>query len=243
MKTKTILITGSSRGIGAATAVRAASQGMKVILHGSKKTKELVELAQSLNAEYITCDVADAKAVDQAVTDIIKRCGTIDALVNCAGIVRPAPLLEADTANWLEHYTVNVLGTVHFIQSVAPHMKHAGRGHIVNVSSIHGHDTMASEGVPAYSASKAAVLNLTASVARELAPNITVNAVSPGYTLTDMSKTWPQSVWDQVARTLVERAAQPEEIAEAILFLASDKASYITGQTILVDGGYAISNK
>ena len=102
---------------------------------------------------------------------------------------------------------------------------------------------MASARGMAYSLSKAAVVNLTSALAKEVAPHITVNAVAPGFTMTDMSKTWNDTVRDQVKTALLGRAAEPEEIAEAILFLASDSASFITGQTLQVDGGYEISGK
>ena len=153
------------------------------------------------------------------------------------------PFIEASDENWLENYQTNFLGTVHVIQSVLPSMLANGYGSIVNVSSIRGERTMASNRGMAYSASKAAVINLTAGLAKEYAPAVRVNSVAPGFTLTDMSKTWNDTVRNQVKTALLGRGAEPEEIAEAILFLASDKASFITGQTLDVDGGYEISGK
>lgn len=243
MKDKVVLITGSSRGMGAATAQIAHDNGATVVLHGREESDNLRSLAEKLSAEYIVCDVSDSQAVLQAVNKVVEKVGRIDALINCAGIVIPKPFLESDDANWLEQYKVNVLGTVHFIQAVIPHMQKAEKGKIVNVASIRGHENMASNRGMAYSASKAAITNLTTSLAKEYAPNITVNAVSPGFTMTDMSKTWNDTVWAQVKTALLQRAAKPEEIAEAMLFLASDKASFITGQTLIVDGGYGISGK
>jgi 3-oxoacyl-[acyl-carrier protein] reductase len=243
MNGKTILVTGSSRGIGAATAAAAHVSGARVILHGKEESEDLKSLTAQLEAEYIVCDVADSGTVQAAVKNVLDKVGRIDALVNCAGIVLPKPFLEADDENWLDQYKVNVLGTVHFIQAVVPHMQQSGGGRIVNVASVRGHHSMASGRGMAYSASKAAIINITSSLAKEYAPTIAVNAVSPGFTLTEMSKTWNDTVRQQVSTALLGRAAQPEEIAEALLFLASDKASFITGQTLLVDGGYEIAGK
>lgn len=243
MKNEVILITGSSRGMGAATARIATKRGATVILHGKTDSKELRDLADKLNTEYIVCDITDKKAVTNSVNEVLKKIKKIDALINCAGVVVPRAFLEADDDNWIDQYKINVLGTVHFIQSVIPYMQKAKKGRIVNVASIRGHSTMTSNRGMAYSASKAAIANLTAALAKEYAPDITVNAVSPGFTMTDMSKTWNETVWNQVNTSLLQRAAKVEELAEAFLFLASDKASFITGQTLLVDGGYEISGK
>ncbi len=242
MDGRTILITGSSRGIGAAVAKLASARGAKVILNGKTESDELKSLAKELSAEYIVCDISDKKAVDNAVGKLLETTN-IDVLVNCAGIVLPKPFLESDDENWLEQYKVNTLGTVHMVQAVLPNMQKNKYGRIVNTASIRGISTMATARGMGYSLSKAAIVNLTSALAKEVAPNITVNAVAPGFTLTDMSKTWNETVWNQVKTALLGRGAQPEEIAEAILFLASDKASYITGQTITVDGGYEISGK
>lgn len=243
MKDKVILITGSSRGMGGAAARLAVERGAKVILHGKTETEVLKSLAKSLNAEYIACDVADKKAVSKAVDEVLKKVGRVDALINSAGFVKVVPFIETDDEHWIESYKVNVLGTVHFIQAVLPYMQKAKKGRIVNVASIRGHANMASNRGMAYSASKAAIVSLTASLAKEYAPEIAVNAISPGFTMTDMSKTWNETVWNQVKTSLLRRAAEPEEIAEVMLFLASDQASFITGQTIIADGGYELAGK
>jgi len=120
-------------------------------------------------------------------------------------------------------------------------MQKKGAGRIVNIASIRGYGITSSRA--AYSTSKAAIMNLTCTLAKEYAPTIAVNAVSPGFTRTDMAKTWSEAVWNQVKTSLLNRVAEPEEIAEAICFLASEKASCITGQSLLVDGGYSISGK
>lgn len=243
MDGKTILITGSSRGIGAAVAKLASARGAKVVLHGKSESEGLLSLAKELSAEHIVCDVADKQAVETSVNNLLERVGKIDVLVNCAGIVLPVPFLDADDDNWLDQYKTNTLGTVHMVQAVVPSMQNNKYGRIVNTSSIRGINSMATARVMGYSLSKAAIGNLTSALAKELAPDITVNSVAPGFTLTDMSKTWNDTVRNQVKTALLGRGAEPSEIAEAILFLASDKASFITGQTLIVDGGYEISGK
>jgi 3-oxoacyl-[acyl-carrier protein] reductase len=241
LKDKTILITGSSSGIGAATARLAKEYGANVIVHGKTDSPELNAITKELGAEKIVCDVVDQAAVQSEVDRIIGKVKKIDALVNCAGISIRQKFLESTDESWLEIFKVNVLGTKHFCQSVIPEMQKNKHGRIVNIASIRAF--CSTSGRPAYSASKAVVMNLTSVLAKEFAPEIAVNAVAPGFTETDMAKTWDDVVWQQVKTALLNRAAQPKEIAEAILFLASDKASFITGQTILVDGGYSISGK
>lgn len=238
---KVILITGSSRGIGAATAIKAKEYGAEVILHGRTESEELKEQAQTLGAAFIACDVGDKVAVQEAITSLPLG-PKINSLVNSAGIATAKAFEEADDALWLDLFQTNVLGIVHMCQILLPQMRKNG-GSIVNVSSIRGNRRMAGAHSMAYAVSKASVDNLTGSLAKAYAPEVRVNAVAPGMTKTDISKTWPQSVWDQAASSLAGRAAEPEEIAEAMLFLASDKASYITGQVLTVDGGYEIAGK
>lgn len=239
LQDKIILISGSSRGIGAATAKLARKYGAHVILHGQTETEHLKKLAHSLNVPYVTCDVADEVAVSQVVAGLVKEHKQIDVLVNCAGITKPKAFLETTKEEWLETFETNVLGTVNFAKAVIPHMQEAGYGRIVNIASIRGLTQFA--GRATYSASKAAVINLTAVLAKEHAPTIAVNAVAPGFTKTDFSKNWNEQTWQQANSAPLGRAAEPEEIAEAVLFLASDQARFITGQTIVVDGGYTVA--
>ena len=241
LKDKIILIAGSSSGIGAATARLAKEYGATPILHGRTESEELKALAKELNADYIFCDVVDKKTVEAEVQKILGKVKRIDTLVNCAGIAPRPSFMESTDEVWLDVFKVNVLGTVHFCQSVIPAMQKAKKGRIVNIASIRAN--MGTVGKPIYSATKAAIANLTAVLAKEFAPDIYVNAVSPGYTDTPITKNWDEKVWKLVSTALVGRIAQPKEIAEAILFLASDRASFITGQTIIVDGGYSISGK
>ncbi len=241
LKDKIILITGSSSGIGAATARLAKEYGAIPILHGKTESEELTKLAKELECKYIFCDVSDKVAVEKSVKDILLEIKRIDILVNSAGIAPRATFLESTDESWLDIFKVNVLGTVHFCQVILPIMKENNYGRVVNIASIRAN--INTSGRAAYSASKAAIVNLTSVLAKEFAPNIAVNAVSPGYTETPIAANWDAEVWKQVNTALVGRIGQPKEIAEAILFLASDRASFITGQSFIVDGGYSISGK
>jgi NAD(P)-dependent dehydrogenase (short-subunit alcohol dehydrogenase family) len=244
LKDKVVLITGSARGIGAATARLAHERGAKVILHGQTESEQLKKLSKELGGVLaIACDVADKAAVEKSVKLVLEKVGRIDVLVNSAGFVTPMSFLEADDANWTDQFNVNVLGTVHFGQAVIPQMQRNQYGRIVNVASIRGHQVAASNRSIAYSVTKAAIVNLTSSMAKEFAPVIAVNAVSPGFINTDISKGWNEAVWRKVDSALTGRIGEPSEIAEAILFLASDGASFITGQTLVVDGGFTIAGK
>lgn len=243
LKDHVVLITGSSRGIGAATARLAHHRGARVILHARAVSPQLLALADELGARYLTCDVTDEQAVAAAVAGLLEREPTIHALINCAGNVSPKPFLGATAADWLAELNVNLLGTVYFCQALAPAMTATGYGRIVNVTSIRGEAVTASARIMAYSAAKAAVANFTVSLAKELAPAVNVNAVAPGFTRTAQSEKFTEAVWSQVRSALSGRIAEPEDIAEALLFLASERARFITGQTLVVDGGYTIAGK
>lgn len=239
---KTLFITGSSRGMGYSAAKLAVGYGAKVVIHGPEDSEKLKTAAKELSCAYLYFDVSNQDDVNRNIEKLINEHGPIHGLINSAGIVIPKPFSELDIDNWELQIAVNLRGTAQVCQALAEHLKE-NNGAIVNIASIRGHQSMASaRGIP-YSASKAGVVNLTSALAKELAPNVRVNSVSPGFTMTDMSKTWNENVWDQVKTSLLGRAAKPEEIAEVMLFLLSDKASFITGQDVIVDGGYAISGK
>ncbi len=243
LKGKVVLVTGSSSGIGMATARLAKSYGATPVIHGKTVDKDLKDLAKELGCEYIACDVSDRKAVAKAVKGVITNHGRIDALINSAGILPDESFLRSPDEEWLRIFQVNLLGTVHFCQEVVAHMLKREYGRIVNVSSQRGHSATANNSRMAYSASKAAVINLTASLAKEFAPHVLVNAVSPGHVKTAMSKSWSAKSRKQSQSNLLGRALEPVEIAEVLLFLASDRNSGMTGQTVVVDGGYAMAGK
>lgn len=236
-----MLIAGSSRGIGAAVARLARTEGWDVVLHGRAPSRALAGLAAELDATAITCDGVDRGAVRAAVEPVIAE-GKIDALVNSLGSVIASDVVADEDEPWLEQYAANVLAPLHFAQAVIPAMVADGHGAIVNVSSIRGLTTMADVEVGAYSAAKAALINVTAGLARRFAPHVRANAVAPGFTLTDMADSWSDRVRSTVETALLGRPADPAEIAEAIFFLASPRSSFITGQTLLVDGGFELAD-
>lgn len=236
LENKTILVTGSSRGIGAATARLAHEYGANVVLHGKTESVELRILAQKLNCPYIYCDVADENSVKREIS----RLGSIDILVNNAGINPSKTFMKLTSDDWHGIFETNVFGAVNFSKAVIPEMIEKKYGKIINIASVKGYDSVA--GKPAYAASKAAVMRLTSSMAEELAPyGILVNAIAPGFVNTEMTKaTMSPIILKQIGKIPLKRMARAEEIAGTILFLASDKADYITGQTIVVDGGYSL---
>lgn len=155
-----------------------------------QKAKISKKLAHELEAKYIFCDVSNRNAVFRVVSNLLKEIPKIDVLVNAAGIVRPKPFLKLKEEDWFQEFKTNVLGTVYFCQAVIPYMLKQKCGRIVNIASIRGYPSMANNRTLPYSISKAAVINLTSALAKEFAPHIAINAVAPGFTKTDMAKTW-----------------------------------------------------
>ena len=235
---KTILVTGSSRGIGAAIAMLSKENGYEVILHGKSYSSQIDILSKELNSKYIICDISKDDEVRKALSEI----DHIDVLVNSAGVNISKAFENLTISDWRAIYDVNLFGMVNVIRHVVPIMKNSKSiGKIINIASIKG--LYASVGRVAYASSKAAVINLTTGLAKELAPGILVNAVAPGFTNTEMTKaTWSDRIKKQVDSILLKRMAEPKEIAELVLFLSGDKNKYITGQTINFDGGFSIKN-
>jgi 3-oxoacyl-[acyl-carrier protein] reductase len=235
---KTIFITGSSRGIGAEVARLSKKNGFKVILHGRTKSNSLIRLSQELEAEYFYFDVKDIDSIENC----FKKISTLDALVNSAGLNISKPFKDLTYTDWNTVYSTNVFGLVSVIQKAIPLLKkNKSLTRIVNIASIKG--TYSSVGRVAYASSKAAVINITSGLAKEMAPQILVNSVSPGFTKTKMTdETWSERIEKQVNSILLKRVAKPHEIAEVIYFLCSEKCTYITGQNINVDGGYGIKD-
>ncbi len=245
LKGKTILITGSSSGIGAATARLAKKYGANVILHGKEKSSKLDVLKKELDAEEIICDIRDKKAVLGEIDKLLGKKIQINCLANVAGVVKNrGPFLEATDEEWLSTYEINVLGTVHMCQAVIPNMQSKKYGRIVNISSVRAHPQGTLSTRASYSCSKAAVLNLTVALAKEYAKDgISVNSISPGGVNTEIVKEWDADTLKRNSDVLLGRIAEPNEIAEAICFFLSDRASYATGQDFVFDGGYLVSGK
>ena len=208
-----------------------------MILHGRSKTEELLSLSKELNACFVCFDVTKELEIKNA----LRSFSELDILVNSAGINISKPFSDLSLIDWKSIYDVNVFGLVNVIRYVYPLLKKNQRSKIINLGSIKG--TYSGVGRAAYASSKAAVINLTTSLAKEFAPEVLVNCVSPGFTLTKMTEeTWSERIKNQVDSILLERMADPLEIAELILFLCSDKCEYMTGQNLIVDGGFGIKN-
>ncbi len=243
---KTILITGSSRGIGRAIAVLAHKKGYKVIIHGRTDSQGLRQLQKELEGSVSTFfDIANKSATHEAISKLIAEVGTIDVLVNNAGIARNflKNVSEVDDDKALEEYKVNVLGTLHCIQAVLPKMLEVGDGSVINISSIKGYSNLATMSTLTYASTKAGIISITKALAK-VYPTVRFNVVAPGYVETDQVNDWNQDTFDRINNgTVLGRIAKPDEIAPLVMFLASDSARYITGSEFLADGGYSIKGK
>ena len=239
---KVAIVTGGSRGIGYATAEAFLREGAVVVLTASSQTTA-ENAVEKLRAQYpgakvsgIWPDLADMSSVKNAFAQVVAEHGRIDILVNNAGVSESTPLLNYTEETFDNVMDLNVKGLFHATQAAATHMAQQGSGVILNTSSM-----VSISGQPsgfAYPASKFAVNGMTVSLARELGPKgIRVNAVAPGITETDMMKAVPKEVIEpMIARIPLRRLGQPEDIANAFVFLASEEASYITGVILSVDG-------
>ena len=242
---KVALVTGAGRGIGREIALTLAEYGADVIVnyHGSReKAQEVVEQIEQMGrkAVAVQCSVADYEACGKMVTDMLEAFGHIDILVNNAGITKDNLVIKMTEEDFDAVMDTNLKGTFNTIKHMyRPFLKQKA-GRIINLSSVSG--VLGNAGQANYAASKAGVIGLTKSVARELAArNITVNAVAPGYIDTDMTQAMTETAREAtLAQIPLKRVGTPKDIAETVAFLASDRASYITGQVISVDGGMAI---
>ncbi len=242
LKGKTALVTGASRGIGKEIAKTLAAEGAAVIVNynGSKEAAEQVvsEICdQGGSAESYGCNVSDFADVEKMMKDIVEKHGRIDILVNNAGITKDNLILKMKEEDFDSVIAINLKGTFNTAKHVARQMLKQKSGCIINVSSISG--VMGNAGQVNYASSKAGVIGLTKSLARELASReIRVNAVAPGFIETEMTEKLSQAVVEAgKAQIPFGRFGNPKEIANAVKFLASEDASYITGQVLHVDGG------
>ncbi len=245
LQNKTALITGGGRGIGATTAFLFAQEGANVgivdlkeehISSFSAKAKD-----KGFDIKTYKGDVSDKAQVDRFIDTFVKDFGEIDILVNNAGVVIPRPFLEKTVEEWEITLKVNLIGTFLCAQAAARYMLEQKSGKIVNISSIRGFEHCGREAIMDYSAAKIGVISLTKNLAKALAPNINVNAVAPGHTKTEMTDPLPDEVkQNMIEGSYLKRMAEPKDIANAILYLASDDAAFVTGQVLLVDGGFSL---
>ncbi|GGH74848.1 3-oxoacyl-[acyl-carrier protein] reductase [Pullulanibacillus pueri] len=242
MKDKVALVTGASRGIGRAIALALGHQGVKVAVNyaGSEsRALEVVEAIKAAGSEAIAiqCDVADSQAVQEMVKQVTETFGSIDILVNNAGITRDTLLMRMKEDDWDSVLNTNLKGVFNTTKAVSRPMMKQKQGKIINVASVVG--IIGNAGQANYVAAKAGVIGLTKSSARELAArNITVNAVAPGFIATDMTDELPEDVKETMLSQIpLSRFGDPEDVADVVLFLASDASSYMTGQILRIDGG------
>jgi NAD(P)-dependent dehydrogenase (short-subunit alcohol dehydrogenase family) len=238
---KTALVTGGGRGIGQAIALRFAREGARVAIVGPHQETLAATVAKAPGIEPIVGDVTKQADVDRAFESFLKKFTRIDILVNNAGGTDPKPFFDKTGEDWKRIYELNVVSAFLCAQAAARPMLEAKSGRIVNITSVRALEHCGREPIMDYSAAKAAMVSFTMTLAKQLAPHVTVNAVGPGHTKTDIWKALPQDVKDKMlAGTYLQRFAEPEDIAHAVLFLASDEASFITGQHLVVDGGFSL---
>ena len=242
---KTALVTGASRGIGRQIALTLAKYGADVIINYNGSARKAEEVAEEIRAmgrraETVQCSVADFEACKEMAEFALKAFGHIDILVNNAGITRDNLLMRISESDFDAVIDTNLKGTFNTIHHFYKTFLKQRSGRIINLSSVTG--ILGNAGQANYAASKAGVIGLTKSVARELAGrNITVNAVAPGFIDTEMTQAMTETAKQAVLSQIpMKRVGQTEDIAETVAFLASDRARYITGQVISVDGGMSM---
>jgi 3-oxoacyl-[acyl-carrier protein] reductase len=241
------IVTGAGSGVGAATARRLAEEGAAVALvyHSNQQAAEslLAELKSAPGGvRALQADVRDLSRAHAIVDQLFEEWGHIDVLVNSAGIVRDGLLGAMTLEQWRDVIDTNLGGTFNYCHAVTQPMMMMRRGSIVNISSTAAE--FAARGQVNYAASKGGINGLTRAMAKELAPrNVRVNAVAPGMIETDMSQVVRGVAGDQIKKMIpLKRIGQPEEVAAAVTFLASDEAAYLTGQILLVDGGLSLGS-
>ncbi len=238
------LVTGAARGLGRVIAQSLAAAGAKVAcidvnLDAVSETASLIHEAGGV-AEPFSCDVSDSGRVNQVVEEVLEKWGDLNILVNNAGITRDNMVVRMKDEQWEAVLNINLKGTFLFTRAAARPMMKNRQGRIINVASISG--MIGNPGQANYSASKAGVIGLTRTVAKELASrNITVNAVAPGFIATDMTAVLGEEILQEVRKRIpLCRLGEPQDVADAVLFLASDAASFITGHVLTVDGGLTV---
>ena len=239
---KVALVTGSGRGIGRAIAVRLAAAGATVALNAISSTDATEKVITSTGGSCSAHlgDVRDAQAVDGLVNDVVSRHGSLDILVNNAGVTRDGLLMRMSESDWQDVLDTNLTGAFHCTRAVLRRMVRKRWGRIVNIGSVVG--LRGKAGQANYTATKAGLVGLTRTTAREVVSRgITANVIAPGFIETELTAKLGESIQDQIRSHIpLGRFGSPEDVAEAVTFLATDEAGYITGQVLLVDGGLAL---
>lgn len=240
---KTAIVTGAGRGLGQGIALKLAREGALVAVCDIDQATVDATVRmigeEGCKAVGYRIDVSDREAVETLMSHFAAEHGPLDIMVNNAGINRDAMLHKMTVDQWDIVLKVNLSGTFYFTQAAAKTMRERGTGRIINISSA---SWLGNIGQANYAASKAGVVGLTKTAARELAKKgVTVNAICPGFIATDMTKGVPEKVWDiMIGKIPAGRAGEPEDVANLVAFLASDEASYITGEVINVGGGMVL---
>ncbi len=234
---KRAIVTGGARGIGYATVLRLREEGVRVAVLDRDAEGCAALRAELPDVLALTVDVADADAVEAAFAEVIAALGGLDVVFNNAGISAPGDSLALPAGHWRRTLSVNVDGVFYCARAAARHMKARGGGVILNMASVSG--MVAIPDYLAYNTSKAAVIQLSRTMALELAPSVRVNSISPGYVLTPMQEAeyTPEQMKALNTRIPLGRHADPAEIAALVAFLASEEAPFMTGSNIVIDGG------
>ena len=241
LKNKVAIVTGASRGIGRSVAQEISKSGAHVVCV-SRSEGDLLKVSKKLNDEGFSsssfvCDVSNSNDFKKLIDDTVSKFNQVDILVNNAGITKDNLIMRMSESDWNTVIDVNLKGVFNGIKAVSRQMMKQKYGRIINISSIVG--LIGNPGQANYAASKAGVIGLGKAVSKELASrNITVNTIAPGYIETDMVEDIQETVKDDLFKQIpLGRIGKPSDIATAVLYLASDEAGYITGQTLTIDGG------